>query len=93
MSAGCGEQGTPGTGGRTDLVFDALRKCAVARTMTAGNCLCEAVAITCCDVGAVEVDHPCFSLDMKQRNIVINFEHGSDVASEKYLDVSDGAAL
>ena len=93
MGAGCGEQGTPGAGGRADLFFDALRKYAVARTVTADDRLCEAVTITCRNVRPIEVDHRRFSLDMKQRNMVINFENGSDVASEKYLDVSDGAAL
>jgi len=93
VSAGCSEQGTPGAGGRADLFFDTLRKNTVAGTMPADDRLREGVAVTCRNVRPIEEDHPCFSLDMKQRNMVINFEHGSDVASEKYLDVSDDAAL
>lgn len=56
MGAGCSEQGTPGAGGRADVFFNALRKCAVARAMTADDRLREVVAITCRDVGAVETN-------------------------------------
>lgn len=85
MGAGRGEQGTPGADGRADVFFNALRKWAVARTMTADDRFCEVVAITCRNVRMVEVDHPCFCLVVKQRNMFIDVEYGNDVASEKYL--------
>lgn len=78
MGAGCGEQGAPGAGGGTDLFFDALRKHTVTRTMTAGDCLCEVVAIACRNVRPVEVDHVLSSLGVNQAaRFSISFYNGN----------------
>jgi len=69
VGAGCSEQSAPGASGRADLFFDVLRKCAVARTMPADDRFCEVVAITCCDVRPIEVDHILLSLGVNRSAI------------------------
>ena len=69
MSAGCSEQGAPGAGRRADLFFDALREYTVARTVPADDGFCEVVAIACCDVRPIEVDHILLSLGVNRSAI------------------------
>ena len=57
MGARCGEQGTDGAGSRADLIFDALSKNTVTRTMTSDDCVREEVEITCGNIGPVKVNY------------------------------------